>query len=136
MGFEIRAERGNHTRKPLAREREECLRFVDLGVGNTGACRIVGINPRTGTRWRCGRQASGKKKAYAPVADTGLPREPREVVPSAVEAEPGPAGPSRYLGESDRIHIADRLRGKASIRTIAVELGRGLSTISREVCRN
>ncbi|MFI8636067.1 IS30 family transposase [Streptomyces chartreusis] len=105
-------------------------------MGNTEACRIVGINPRTGTRWRYGRQASGKKKAYAPISDTGLPWEPREVVPPPAEVEPEPAGPSRYLGEFDRIHIADRLREKASIRTIAAELGRSPSTISREVRRN
>lgn len=45
-------------------------------------------------------------------------------------------GPSRYLGETDRIHIADRLRKKASVRAIAAELGRSPSTISREIRRN
>ncbi|WP_405749297.1 helix-turn-helix domain-containing protein [Streptomyces sp. NBC_01411] len=45
-------------------------------------------------------------------------------------------GPSRYLREVDRIHIADRLREKASIRTIAAELGRSPPTISREIHRN
>lgn len=35
-----------------------------------------------------------------------------------------------------RIHIADRLREKASIRQIAAELGRSPSTISREIRRN
>ncbi|MEV6940409.1 IS30 family transposase, partial [Streptomyces sp. NPDC051132] len=49
---------------------------------------------------------------------------------------PDPAKPSRYLGESDRIHIADRLREKATIRQIAAELGRAPSTISREIRRN
>ncbi|MFD9036695.1 IS30 family transposase [Streptomyces sp. NPDC059567] len=41
-----------------------------------------------------------------------------------------------HLREDERIHIADRLREKASIRTIAAELGRSPSTISREVQRN
>jgi transposase, IS30 family len=135
MDFEIRKVRENNTTKPLAREREEYLRLVDLGISNTEACRIVGINRRTGTRWRYGRQASGKKKAYAPIADTGLPWEPREATPPPGNGSE-PAGPSRYLAESDRIHIADRLREKASIRTIAAELGRSPSTISREVRRN
>lgn len=45
-------------------------------------------------------------------------------------------GDSRYLGEDEPIHIADRLREKAPIRTIAAELGRGPSTISREISRN
>ena len=38
--------------------------------------------------------------------------------------------------EADRIHIADRLREKASIRQIAAELGRSPSTVSREIRRN
>ncbi|POX57668.1 helix-turn-helix domain-containing protein [Streptomyces sp. Ru62] len=33
-----------------------------------------------------------------------------------------PVGPSRYLTEADRIHIADRLREKPSVRAIAAEL--------------
>ncbi|WP_372508098.1 transposase [Nocardia amikacinitolerans] len=45
-------------------------------------------------------------------------------------------GLSRYLREDDRIHIADRLREKATIRQIAAELGRSSSTISREIRRN
>jgi transposase, IS30 family len=47
-----------------------------------------------------------------------------------------PSGRSRYLCEADRIHIADRLREKASIRAIAAELGRSPSTVSREIRRN
>lgn len=42
----------------------------------------------------------------------------------------------RYLRETDRIHIADRLREKATVRAIAAELGRSPSTISREIRRN
>ncbi|MDH3038668.1 IS30 family transposase [Streptomyces sp. TRM75561] len=42
----------------------------------------------------------------------------------------------RYLCEADRIHIADRLREKATVRAIAAELGRSPSTISREILRN
>nr|WP_238783683.1 IS30 family transposase [Streptomyces monomycini] len=43
---------------------------------------------------------------------------------------------SRYLSERERLHIADRLREKVSIRSIAAELGRGPSTVSREVRRD
>lgn len=43
---------------------------------------------------------------------------------------------SRYLREDERIHIADRLREKATVRAIAAELGRSPSTISREIRRN
>ncbi|GAA1277707.1 hypothetical protein GCM10009658_19420 [Planotetraspora silvatica] len=47
-----------------------------------------------------------------------------------------PSGPSRFLREDERIHIADRLRETVSIREIARELGRAPSTVSREVRRN
>jgi IS30 family transposase len=42
-------------------------------------------------------------------------------------------GPTRYLHENDRIHIADRLGDRA---TIGGELGRHPSTVSREIRRN
>ncbi|WP_244871286.1 IS30 family transposase [Catellatospora sp. IY07-71] len=52
------------------------------------------------------------------------------------QAERAPGASSRYLQEADRLHIADRLRDKASVRAIAAELGRSPSTISREIRRN
>ncbi|WP_455710068.1 IS30 family transposase, partial [Nocardia asteroides] len=47
-----------------------------------------------------------------------------------------PCSPSRYLSEAERIHIADRLRERATIREVAAELGRSPSTVSREIRRN
>ncbi|MER5642308.1 helix-turn-helix domain-containing protein [Kitasatospora sp. NPDC002227] len=44
-----------------------------------------------------------------------------------------PSGPSWYLCEADQIRIADRLRQKATISAITVELSRSPSTISREI---
>jgi IS30 family transposase len=43
---------------------------------------------------------------------------------------------ARFLSEAERIVIADRVREKASIQSIAAELGRAPSTISRETHRN
>ncbi|WP_071339145.1 IS30 family transposase [Streptomyces albidoflavus] len=120
MDFEIRGNRGRpQGRKALVRERGEYFRLMDQGVSSREACRIVGVNRMTGKRWRNGRRATGAKKGALPVRRPG-----------------GQDGPSRFLREADRIHIADRLREKASIRTIAAELGRSPSTISREVRRN
>ncbi|MFE4420744.1 transposase [Streptomyces sp. NPDC056817] len=82
------------------------------------ACRIVGVNYRTGKRWRNGCTPSGGTNGASPIPVVA------------------PSGPSRYLCEADRIHIADRLREKAGIRQIAAELGRSPSTISREIRRN
>ncbi|MFE9359569.1 IS30 family transposase [Streptomyces olivaceoviridis] len=93
---------------------------MQQGYSNREACRIVGVNPRTGKVWRNGRHAhKGLAKARPPVY-----------------REPSSPGPGRYLRESERIHIADRLREKASVRTIAAELGRSPSTVSREIRRN
>ncbi|MGW4426590.1 IS30 family transposase [Streptosporangium sp. NPDC004631] len=119
MDFEIRENRNGGGGRRLTREREVYLQLMSQGYGNREASRIVGINPRTGKRWRNGW--------HSPT--TGKPKPP-------ISAEAPPGGSSRYLRESDRIHIADRLREKASIRQIAAELGRSPSTISREIRRN
>ncbi|HEU5332919.1 MAG TPA: IS30 family transposase [Actinocrinis sp.] len=89
-------------------------------MGNSQACRIVGVNPRTGREWRNGRPDGRVKR----------PRPPARKV-SAAEASS-----SRFLTEDERILIADRRREKASMRAIAAELGRCASTISRELRRN
>lgn len=121
MDYQIREDRQPQGRKPLTQERAAYFRLMQEGYSNRAASRIVGINPRTGKVWRNGRHANkGLPKARPPVF--------RETPPSA--------GPSRFLRQSERLHIADRLREKASIRTIAAELGRSPSTISREVRRN
>ncbi|MFC0107292.1 IS30 family transposase [Kibdelosporangium aridum subsp. largum] len=83
------------------------------------ACRIVGVNYRTGKRWRNGHHQTRHNRAVPPITS---------VAP--------PDGRSRYLREDERIHIADRRREKTSIRQIAAELGRAASTISRELRRN
>ncbi|PWE06730.1 IS30 family transposase [Streptomyces sp. BSE7F] len=120
MDFEIREDRTKpQGRKKLTREREAYSRLMQQGVSNREACRIVGIDVRTGQKWRNGRHAYGNRKALPPINSVAAP-----------------SGPSRYLREGDRIHIADRLREKATVRAIAAELGRSPSTISREIRRN
>ncbi|MFE5550276.1 IS30 family transposase [Streptomyces sp. NPDC056534] len=118
MDFEVREERLGQGPKKLYREREAYFELVNRGVSSAEACRIVGVNRRTGKRWRNGAQPTGRRR-WAP---------PIRVVPAS--------GPSRYLREADRIYIADRLRENASIRSIAAELGRSPSTVSREISRN
>ncbi|MFD6250734.1 helix-turn-helix domain-containing protein [Streptomyces roseolus] len=66
---------------------------MQQGYNNREASRIVGINPRTGKRWRNGWHSP----------PTGKPKPPITVQAPTSE-------PSRYLREADRIHIADRLR--------------------------
>ncbi|WP_329152866.1 helix-turn-helix domain-containing protein [Streptomyces anulatus] len=80
MDFEIREGREPQGRKKLIRERAAYFRLMQQGVSNTEACRIVGVNRRTGKRWRYGRNPSGGNKAAPPL--------------NAVEP---PSVPSRYL---------------------------------------
>ncbi|MEV0375118.1 IS30 family transposase, partial [Streptomyces sp. NPDC050636] len=105
---------------------------MEQGYSTREAARIVGINLRTGKRWRNGwHSPPGGRKAVPPIY-----QEPGQMPLGPSEPEGPPAQPSRYLQEHDRIHIADRLREGASIRQIAAELGRSPSTISREIRRN
>jgi len=107
---------------PLMVQRQEFARLMAKGVSNSEACRLVGVNRRTGTRWRYGRTItfkSGAELHYPPMATT------RTTCLSA-----------RFLSEDERVLIADRVRAGLSLRAIGRELGCPASTISREVRRN
>ncbi|TYK49649.1 IS30 family transposase [Actinomadura decatromicini] len=119
MDFEIRGDRRPQGRKQLRAERAEYFRLVRQGYSNREASRLVGVHERTGREWRHGRPEGGRKR----------PRRPARPVRAASASR-------RYLCQDERIHIADRLREGACLRTIAAELGRSPSTISREVRRN
>lgn len=56
MEFEIREIRSSQGRRKLTREREEYFQLMDQGFSSTETCRIVGINYRTGKRWRTARR--------------------------------------------------------------------------------
>ena len=83
-----------------------------LAKGSTliAACEAVGVDRRTGRRWR---RATG-----------GL--VPRK--------RPEPSG--RYLGLEERLRIADLRLAGTGVNAIAAEIGRSASTISRELRRN
>jgi IS30 family transposase len=112
----------------LDAEREEFFDLLDAGVTITDACARVGVSATTSLAWRRERGVPVKR---ADPALTG--KEAARMVEELLEAggEPG-----RYLNLLERIHIADRRREGATMRTIAVELGRPVSTVSRELSRN
>jgi IS30 family transposase len=131
MDFEIREDRRPQGPRKLLKERELYLALVDQGIGNTQASRMVGVHPRTGREWRYGRP-EGRVKRPRPRAQDAPAVAVRSAKTRLIEVR----GDSRYLGEDERISIADLLREKASVRAIAAELGRSPSTISREIRRN
>jgi IS30 family transposase len=90
------------------------------GHTNSAACRIAGINRKTGNRWRFGRTVTTEagQLHYPPIAVSE------------------PDGSGRFLSDLERIAIADGLRAGRTHRKIAVELGRHPTTVSREVARN
>ena len=98
------------------------LRLITRGVGNAEACRIAGVHPKTGKRWRLGRTitgSGGRRRHYPPVI-------------SARKAEVSP----RFLSEDERVRIADLHQAGLGVRAIAGQLGRSPSTVSRELRRN
>jgi IS30 family transposase len=115
---------GRKTRRGvmLVEKQEWFARLIAQGVGNSEACRTVGINRRTGTRWRYGRtilNTAGEAVHYPPVRLTA-PKAPHP----------------RYLSLAERSTIADLHRAGVGVRGIAEELGRAASTVSRELRRN
>ncbi|MDE0830964.1 MAG: IS30 family transposase [Vicinamibacterales bacterium] len=123
MGAERKTRgRGRPSGGMLVEEQERFGRLIAQGVSNSEACRVVGIDRRTGTRWRYGRTVrnkNGEPVHYPPVSGAELePRHPR------------------YLSLAERTTVADLHRAGVSVRAIAEQLGRAASTISRELHRN
>jgi len=107
---------------PQTAKREWFTRLIAQGISNAEACRIVGVNRRTGKRWRHGRtmtSSSGRRLHYPPATH-------------AAKAEISP----RYLSEDERVTIGDLRRRGNTVRAIATELGRSPATVSRELRRN
>jgi IS30 family transposase len=118
------AGKGRRGPEPQTAKRQQYAALIARGVNNSEACRIVGINRRTGKWWRHGRtitSSGGRRLHYAPVVV--VRRGKREIS-------------ARYLSEDERVRIADLHRAGAGVRAIARELGRNPGTVSRELHRN
>jgi hypothetical protein len=93
--------RANRRGVMLVEKQDWFGRLIALGVSNSEACRIVGINRRTGTRWRYGRTIlnnAGESVHYPPVRLTA-PKAPHP----------------RYLSLTERTTIADLHRAGAGL---------------------
>lgn len=96
---------------------ERYFRLIGQGVSKSEACRMVGIDRKTGTRWRYGRKfrnTAGEAVHYPPVQP----------------ASPAPGRHPRYLSLDARTRIADLYREKRTVREIAAVVGRSPSTVS------
>ena len=104
-----------------AEQQARYFQLMKQGWNNNDACRAVSICRKTGTRWRLGRTETknGYTHSY-PALET--------VNTTGISA--------RFLSEKERFRIADLHRVGNSMRFIAAELGRAVSTISRELQRN
>ena len=84
---------------------------------------MVGIDPRTGKRWRNGRRiTSGGRVLDLPPVITSIALAVKRYSP-------------RYLSEDERVRLADLRRERRTMREIAALMGRSPSTISRELAR-
>ena len=105
-----------------AEKQQRYVQLIAQGVNNSEACRLVGIDRKTGNRWRYGRRGPEFRRGACHL--------------SAGEIEQAKPRSPRYLSEQERIQIADLLAAKTTVRGIAQQLGRAPSTISREIRRN
>jgi IS30 family transposase len=108
---------------PLTAKRDLYVQSMSQGMQNSAAWRQVGVNRKTGQRWRLGRivnDAKGGEYRYDLIVPPGS----------------AGSGSGRYLSDQERIVIADGLRAGRSRRSIAGELGRSVSMVCREVLRN
>ena len=115
--------RTTHPGRALTEKQDRFVRLIAQGVPNAEACRLVGINRKTGTRWRLGRtvrNTAGESVHYPPVRIVAAPR----------------ARHPRYLSLAERTVIADLHREKKTVREIADAIGRSPATVSRELRRN
>src|ERR1700712_2348251 len=83
------------------------------GLSNTAACKLLGVNRRTGTLIRQRHRHQSATPTMKQQLSTG-----------------------RYLSLPERLQIADLLSLGLSMRAIAAELGRSPSTVKRELDRH
>ncbi len=108
--------------EPLSEQRAEFVRLIAQGVSNTEACRTLGVNRRTGTRWRFGRSVPNPRG--------GVREYPPVITKPVVVLSP------RFLSENERAVIAHEHDRGTRVRATAMLLGRSPSTVSRELRRN
>jgi hypothetical protein len=96
---------------PQSEKREQFARLIVRGVSNAEACRIVGINRRTGKRWRHGRTINYQQQ-WPAVALSGCDQQSSAGDLGEVPVR-GRAGPDRRSASGRTRRPGDRGRGGA-----------------------
>ena len=112
---------GRRGPEPQWAKREAFAKLIADGVPSQRASRMVGINPKTGKRWRLGRRVTSGGRVLN--------------LPPVITPTPPKRHSARYLSEDERIRLADLRRERRTMREIAALMGRSPSTISRELRR-
>ncbi len=103
---------GRAPRSDVQRRDTQYWQLMRSGLSNTAACKLLGVNRRTG----------------------GLIRQRHRHQTAAPTVKQPSAG--RYLSLPERLQITDLLTLGLSMRAIAAELGRSPSTVKRELDRH
>ncbi|WP_368860242.1 helix-turn-helix domain-containing protein [Streptomyces sp. M2CJ-2] len=116
-------------RRKLTREREECFRLVQQGVSCAEAAKAVGVELRTGKRWRNGRKPAFVGVAVVRGCRVGSRLTSASAVPSADLSLPSFDPPDRALLIEDR---ARRLEGHRKCRVFTYRSSPGHPRIRQE----
>ncbi|WP_449224355.1 IS30 family transposase [Amycolatopsis thailandensis] len=120
----------------LCAERRAYLDLVAQGMGTAEACRRVGINRRTGHRWRQGRVSQAGRTASGSSAPPSRPAVHESPSAGRPPADGARVPATRFLSQDERLLIADLVRAGDGPREIGRRIGRPASTVSRELGRN
>jgi IS30 family transposase len=141
-GYGWARKAGLASRRSERPTREDFHRLRSQGLSRTEAAEQLGIHRTTADEWETGIRRLGNGRVYPDgrVVDYNIPMEARVLAGAAAVplAEAEKQLDPRYLSLAERELVRDRLAAtpKASLRSIAAELGRAPSTVSREVARN
>ena len=103
-------------------KRKQYARLIREGVSNSKACRQLKIDRNSGHWWKNGGSLTRNSVT--------------RVIESIIDRQPARPESGRCLSESERVKIADGVYAGKPARRIAAELGRAVSTVSRELQRN
>ena len=111
------AGRGRPGAAPQTAKREQYTALIERGVSFSEACRIVGINRRTGKRWRRGRTitVSGGRRLHYPPVVVERPHG-SSLSLSALSRRCDREISARFLSGDERVRIADLRRAGAGVR--------------------